>query len=88
MPEFSITTSTILPFLITGLTWAPYPNPNLISGGLSKFMTSDDPYPTPPFDKYNDVTSPRKIGSILASKVSLPIEDIPTFPTKFTEISW
>ena len=51
-------------------------------------MTSDDPYPTPPFDKYNEVTSPRKIGSILASKVSLPIEDIPTFPTKFTEISW
>ena len=50
-------------------------------------MTSDDPYPTPPFDKYNDVTSPRKIGSILASKVSLPIEDIPTFPIKFTEIS-
>ena len=45
-------------------------------------MTSDDPYPTPPLDKYNDVTSPRKIGSILASKVSLPIEDIPTFKNK------
>ena len=85
-PEFWMITSTILPLLIIGVTCASIPKSIETCGWKSRFIISDDPYPTPPFSKWTEVTLPLKIGSISALKVSPPIGDIPTSPIRVAVI--
>ena len=87
LPEFKTITWTILPLLTIGWSWALLPESNVICGWWSKFITSDDPYPTPEFSRWIEVISPLTIGCKEASKVSDPIEDIPIFPIRSTEMS-
>ena len=46
-PTFNTTTSLIAPSTIIGVNWASSPDTKDTSGSLTKFKTSDDPYPTP-----------------------------------------
>ena len=71
-----------------GVSCASDPDNKLTSGSLIKLIISDAPYPTPLLDKWIDVISPLTIGWTLSSKVSDPIEEMPTSPTILTLISW
>ena len=74
--------------LITASACAFSPERSLMFGFLSKLRISEDPYPTPLFERWTDWISPLKIGWTSASNVSVPIEDIPIFPSTVTEMSW
>ena len=87
LPGFNTRTSSILPWLIIAWHCASCPGTAMTKGGLSKFRTSEAPYPTPLFDKLTDVICPLKIGCNCAWKVSKPIEDIPICPEIETDIS-
>ena len=84
----STTTSIIFPPLTIGVICASDPDNKVTSGSLTKLIISDAPYPTPLFDKWTDVISPRTIGWTFSSKVSDPTEDIPISPVILTVISW
>ena len=71
-----------------GVSCAFDPDNRVTSGSLTKLIISDAPYPTPLFDRWIDVISPRIIGWTLSSNVSDPTEEIPTSPVIFTVISW
>ena len=86
LPEFKTITWTILPLLIIGWSCASTPVSRDIDGWWSKPTISEDPYPTPPFSKWTEVTVPLTIGWTEASKVSDPIDDIPTFPVNVAVI--
>ena len=87
LPEFVTNTSWSFPLLIMGCICASVPETRVTDGGLFRFNTSEDPYPTPLFERLTEVTSPRNIGCSCAWKVSCPIEDIPIDPAMVTEIS-
>ena len=80
-------TSTIFPPTTIGDNWQSDPDSNSTVGCLSKLIISDDPYPTPPFSRCIDVTVPLTIGWKDPLNVSVPIEEIPTFPDKVTVMS-
>ena len=86
-PEFWTITFTILPLLTIGVNCASIPDSIVTWGWKSKLIISDDPYPTPPLSKWTDVTCPLKIGSMSALNVWLPMEDIPTSPTRVAVIA-
>ena len=73
--------------LTIGNNWASCPDFKDIEGVLSKLITSDEPYPTPLFSKWTEITLPLKIGCISASKVFPLIEEIPILPFKVTVMS-
>ena len=56
-------------------------------GCLSKFKISEEPYPTPLFSRCIEVIDPLTIGWKEPLKVSVPMEDIPTFPDRVILIS-
>ena len=87
LPGLKTITWTILPLLIIGWSWAWTPASNVICGWWSKPMISEDPYPTPPFSRWTEVTVPLTIGWIEASKVSCPIDEIPILPVSVAVIS-
>ena len=80
-------TSTTFPLTTIGVSWQSDPDSSSTVGCLSKFRTSEDPYPTPLFSRCIEVTVPLTIGWKDPLKVSVPIEDIPTFPDKVIVIS-
>ena len=86
-PPFSIITCSIFPLLMTGFTWASLPLLIVIVGWRSKFKISEDPYPTPSFSIWTEVTEPLTIGWIDALNSWVPTDAIPTSPTRVAVIS-
>ena len=85
-PLFWIATSIIDPPATTGNNSPLTPVYKSTLGCLLKLSISDAPYPTPPFVKWTDVTSPLNKGWGTHWKVLPSIELIPIIPSTFTEI--
>ena len=86
LPLALITTSIILPLLITGLTKALFPLWKSISGCLSKLKISEEPYPVPLLVKSTESILPLNLAWILDLKSWLLKVAIPILPSIVTVI--